>query len=100
MNLRKFNDDNDDEVPLSSSFDIAPGNYGPDDERLFFNGRMPTILEIAQVIVHFLKNDERNYPKSRGFQGGDMLRKFILEVLFQGKITFDMLRRYHLRYPR
>ncbi len=95
-----MNTSENDEVPLSPNFDVEPGNYGPDDEKLFFNGRMPTILEIAQAIVHFLKNDERNYPKSRGFQGADMLRKFILEVLFQGKITFDMLRRYHLRYPR
>ncbi len=95
-----MNTSENDEVPLSPNFDVEPGNYGPDDEKLFFNGRMPTILEIAQAIVQFLKNDERNYPKSRGFQGGDMLRKFILEVLFQGKITFDMLRRYHLRYPR
>ena len=88
-----------DEVPLSPSFDTAPGNYGPDDVRLYFNGKMPSILEIAQAIVHFLRNDERNYPRSKGFQGGDMLRKFILEVLFQGKITYDMLRRYHLKYP-
>ena len=90
----------EEEVPLSPAFDIAKGKYGPDDEVLFFNGKRPSILEIAQTIVHFIRNDERIYPRSKGFQGGDMLRKFLIEVLLKGKITFEMLRRYHLRYPR
>ncbi len=89
-----------DEVPLSSSFELVPGKYGPDDEVLLLNGRMPSMLEIAQAVAHFFKNDERIFPQSRGFEGGDKWRKFILETLFRGKVTYDMLRRYHLKYPR
>lgn len=90
----------DDEVPFPPSIEFIAGKFGPQDQVLLWHGRMPTMLEIGQIIVHLLKNDEKIWPRSEGYDGGDRWRNFIMETVFRGKITYAMCKKYGLRYPR
>jgi hypothetical protein len=42
---------------------------------------LPTFEEIVTVAVLFARNEDVIYPKSRGFQGGDMFYRMIKECM-------------------
>lgn len=100
MHLLMTKKTDNDEVPPSPSIEIISGKFGPEDEVILWHGRMPTLLEIGQIVAHVLQNDERIWPRSEGYDGGERWRNYLIETLFRGKVTFAMCKKYGLRIPR
>lgn len=84
-------------IGLSDEFYIVNGRKGPKDFILFFRDHPIKFLELAQAVAFLHENEERIWPKDKGFKGGDYLRKLLNECMDRGSVTLDMLDRYHLK---
>jgi len=73
-----------------------PGNKGPGDEIILWNGKQVTYLELAQVVYELCMNEDKLYPPSKGFKGGMMLIDLLKEVYLNHGISDYIRRKYKL----
>ena len=85
-------------IVRTGSFSVSNGNRGFSDKILFYRGTPITIAELGEAVAFLYRNEERIYPKNRGFKGGEMLRNFLNECMTRGRLTPDLLKKYGLGY--
>ena len=75
--------------------EFLPGNKGPGDKKVLWNGIQVVMTDIAEIVNQLCKNEDIIYPKPK-YRGGQMLIDFIQEVYTAGEITDDICKRYRL----
>lgn len=75
--------------------EFLPGNKGPGDKKVLWNGIQVVMTDIAEIVNQLCKNEDIIYPKPK-FRGGQMLIDFIQEVYNEGGLTDDICKRYRL----
>ena len=69
-----------------SSITFKSGRKGRKDRKIFYHGHLVTMCEVITLAVLLCRNEDAIYPKSEGFQGGDMFRNDLLEWLDKREI--------------
>ena len=75
--------------------EIEKGDKHPNDKKVIINGHQITFKELAQCVVVLCQNEDNIYPKPR-FQGGDMLKDFLIECIDSRSVTNEICRKYKL----
>lgn len=87
--------DNED---LSPSFSTMKGKKSEEDKVLLYHGFKIRFVELGEAAAFLYQNEERLYPRSKGFKGGEMLRQFLNECMHRGKLSDDILKKYGLNH--
>ena len=57
----------------------------------------PSYVELGVWVAWMAANEERMYPREKGFLGKDMFRNYLNDVIDAGFITESIKNKYHLK---
>lgn len=80
----------------SSPFTVISGTKGKQDKVLLFHGHKIRFVELGEAVSFLYKNEERIYPRHKGYMGGELLRRFLNECMIRGKVSQELLKKYRL----
>lgn len=71
------------------------GNRAPGDMKIGLfckcgNKHFFSFEEIAEILLHIIKNEDNNYPPSKGFRGGSMTIDYFKQMFESRKIPNKM----------
>lgn len=84
---------------LSDAPYLEKGKKGKGDWILRLNlnkGTAPTYLELGFWISLLAANEDRMYPRSKGFRGKNYLKDYLCDVIDAGMITPAIKKKYKL----
>ncbi len=68
------------------TYQAGTKNQFGEDKVSIFNGVKVSFEDLARLMKELIENEERIYPKDKGFRGGDMLKEYLQEVLDTGQM--------------
>ena len=76
---------------------LVPGKKGPGDKVVLWNNEPISVEELAVVCVLFSNNEDGLFPKSEGFDGGDMVMKCLQDCMQSREVNEDILKHYKVK---
>ena len=62
-------------------FQFVKGRKIKNDMIMLFNGLPVKFEDVAKMCLFFMKNEDNLYPPSQGFQGAELFKNYIQDVL-------------------
>jgi hypothetical protein len=78
-----------------ASVTLLKGSKGPGDYVLLYNGYKWTYEDLLRLILFSFNNEDRIYPREKGFKGASMLHSAICE-LYRTRDLKHVLRKFQL----
>ena len=84
------------QLPINFKLEYGKKNKHGLDIILFWNGFAVTMVELGIACGFIYRNEERIWPPSNGFEGGEKFKKFINECMSTGFPTKELRKKFRL----
>jgi len=84
-------------ISLPPSITLRRGRKSPNDKIVLFHGYAITLYEYALIGVLIASIDDINYPRERGFDGGERIARYMEECFTKMGVTEKTLKKFQVR---